>query len=102
MKLDRNTNKDGAGKYALVRLRGTLSEDAKYALALLQEEGVLDWGRRGDDDEFFVIRLKDKYAADALASYARAARKDDAEWANEVDALAARSGPNHPLCKRPD
>jgi hypothetical protein len=91
MKLDRNIPKNlGRGKYALVKMRKVvqLSEDEVYeALALLKLKGVLDYGNESDSD-FFVIRLKDKYASPALAAYAGAAWSDDTEYAQEVFDLA--------------
>jgi hypothetical protein len=85
MKLDRNVNDDGKGKYSLINNRTGETQ-------------------HGDtpEDEFFVIKLKDKYAQAALVSYANAAAQDDTEYANEVMEMATRSGPAHPLCKMPD
>lgn len=100
MKLDRNINPDGRGKYALVRLRfrQTRSQSEiqriEEALRVLSHEGVLDFGNTRDT-EFFVIRLKDKYASFALKAYSDAAFKDDHEYGQEILNLAARaaSGP---------
>jgi len=85
MKLDRNINPDGRGKYALLNLR----------------KNTIEWGDT-QQDEFFVIKLKDRYAAEALYAYALEAEDDDAEYAGEVRKLADRAGPRHPLCRRPD
>lgn len=86
MKLDRNVNPTGRGKYALINLR----------------TNKVEWGTT-EADEFFVIKLKDKYARDALEAYAWAARQDgEEEWFDEVIGLARRSGEFHPLCKKPD
>ena len=110
MKLDRNVNADGRGKYALLKLRrAVLYEPAETfrvtpvlkAIELLEREEILDWGA-GPDEEFFVIRLKDRFAAAALNAYADAASAADPEWADEVRSLAARAGPNSPFCKMPD
>lgn len=54
MKLDRNVNPDGRGKYALINLRNN----------------TVCWG---GDDQFFVIKYKDAFAAPALYAYAEAA-----------------------------
>ena len=86
MQLDRNINANGYGKYALLNLR----------------RNKIEWGEVFGPDEFFVVKLKDKYAQAALNAYADAAQSDDPEWAAEIRALADRSGPNHPLCKQPD
>lgn len=115
MKLDRNEpGKDGRGKYALLLLRkidDPTRDTSAYvnytpriaaALALLEEVGILDWGMAGTENEFFLMRLKDKYSRDGLLAYAAEARKDDPEWATEVEVLAARSGPHSPWCKLPD
>lgn len=114
MKLDRNLNDDGTGKYALLKLRnleafreegtfgGVVAEPIASALKTLDDYGIVDWGNRGAESEFMVIRLKDKYAGDALASYAAAAAVDDPEWAAEVADMAGRAGVNSPWCKRPD
>lgn len=108
MKLDRNANPSGMGKYALVNLR-------KVPKNLQTEQGILsaidpavwkpsiiDFGKAGDSDEFFVLRLKDKYAHAALTAYAQAARADDPEYAAEVEELLSRAGPNSIYCKTPD
>jgi hypothetical protein len=87
LKLDRNVNLDGKGKYALLNLR----------------TDRVEWGAVGEPDEFFVIKMKDRCAEAALRSYADEAELVGmGEWAKEVRELAARSGPNHPLCKLPD
>lgn len=113
MKLDRNENADGSGKYALLKLRrleeyreqkpfGGLVPEIASAIAVLEREGLLDSGTVGTDREFFVIRLRDKYAAVALGAYASAAQRDDPEYAAEITELASRAGLNSPFCKRPD
>jgi hypothetical protein len=53
-------------------------------------------------DEFFCIKLKDRFAQAALIAYAKEAQSFDPEYAGEVHKLAMRSGPNHPECKFPD
>src|ERR1017187_2206585 len=94
MKMDRNLTSDGQGKYALVKLRtlreirdhydGKLPDDLSAALALLEQAGVVDFGLVGTDAEFMVIRLKDKYAQEALWAYGNEADKDDHEYAAEI------------------
>jgi hypothetical protein len=124
MKLDRN-GPAGRGKYAVVKLRKmpTCSRDevlrrgpakkgdyagAKnavmaQALELLIAGGFVAQGSPGDDDEFFVIMLKDRYAGAALVAYADAAAADgEIEYAADVMALSARAGAFHPGCKKPD
>lgn len=110
MKLDRNiTTETGYdGKYALVlcrRLRELSSDertDAERALGVLERLGVIDEGAAHSASEFFVIRLKDKYAGAALQSYADEASIDDPEWAAEVEKLVGRAGRCSPYCKSPD
>ena len=99
MRLDRNIG--DAGKYALVRMRD-LTSDMRGALDALATGGVVDMASAGDQDEFFAIKLKDKYAQAALLAYADAAEADDPEYAADVRELAARAGPASPWCKRPD
>jgi hypothetical protein len=113
MKLDRNLNPNGRGKYALLKLRkltefetpGTPQhmhrESIRHAMKLLETHGILDWGNT-TDSEFMVIRLKDKYADSALAAYAISARADDPEYAYEIAEMADRAGASHPNCKKPD
>ncbi|WP_119462352.1 hypothetical protein [Rhodospirillaceae bacterium SYSU D60014] len=102
MKLDRNLNRDGKGKYALVRLRGDLTPAEQRALQTLVHGGRVDLATPSSPEEFFAIKLKDKYAQAALRAYADAAKLDDPEYAREVRELADRAGPRHPLCKAPD
>lgn len=114
MKLDRNIEgNEGRGKYAVLNLRtlalyerqDTFSEapaDLSYALKVLEEAGILEWGEVGGPHEFFLLKLKDEAAARALAAYADSYENIDPEWAAEVRELAKRSGPQHPLCKRAD
>lgn len=113
MKLDRHINIDKRGKYALVKLRrlddwlqsGAFAEvpqSIKDALKTLEDAGMLDYGTVGTESEFFVMRLKDKYAASGLYGYANAAAIDDEEYAEEVEGLARRAGPACPFCKKPD
>lgn len=114
MKLDRNLEEnEGRGKYAILKLRqlelcreqttfGGFTPRIQAAISVLEENGILDWGTVGTDSEFFLIRLKDKYALPALEAYAAAAEEDDFEWATEVRELAKRSGPYSQWCKKPD
>ncbi len=113
MKLDRNLpDNAGHGKYALLLLRkledmrrgtfGELPEDIVKALDLLSREGVIDHGEANTESEFFVIRLKDRFAQPALVAYAEAARAVDREWSDEVWELARRAGPANRWCKDPD
>lgn len=109
MKLDRNDNSDGLGKYALILLRelrryetlGTFNAEISAALETLEKAGALDWGNAGSGGEFFLIRLKDRGAEAALRAYADDAVGYDTEWAHEVYGLAGRAK-HHPSKKTPD
>lgn len=124
MKMDRNINADGRGKYALVLMRNypskiTDPEDARTvasAMTTLESYGMMDYGESGSPSEFFLIRLKDRFAGDALRAYADAAKryadtlfeKDQAaftsmyQWACEVLKMAGRAGDLSDHCKTPD
>lgn len=99
MRLDRNIK--GSGKYALVRVR-KLTPHGRDILDQMVTAKVADMGTAGDEDEFFAIKLKDKYAQAALLAYAKAAAADDPEYAADVRELAARAGPASRWCKKPD
>ena len=122
MKLDHNTNPDGRGKYALINLRklqaplqGACIEMPDGSRFYHIPEDAVEWGNTVAD-EFFVLKLKDRFAGVALRAYAAAvlAHSEDLrrhavpqageweEYAEEIDNLADRAGLNHPLCKLPD
>jgi len=89
-------------KYALVRLQKIESPADRVAVETLALGGTVEFGQPGDENEFFVIKLKDKYAPRALDAYAQAAMVDgQTEYAQEVMALARRAA-FHPKSKRPD
>lgn len=129
MKLVRNTTEDGSCKYALIRLdkireaiarKDGSPEACSTLLDILISGGqdnegnprritatvpfsVIELGKPGSDDEFFVIKLQDVNAPAALEAYAKSAwLNGDEEFARDVTELALRSGPNHPKCKKPD
>lgn len=105
MKLDRTLTAGKRGKYSVILERKAEALNLLVvadALATLKTHGVLDDSVVGDEGEFFVIRLKDKYAGDALAAYAAAALADDPEYAQEIASMAGRAGNNSPFCKKPD
>lgn len=87
MKLDRNTVFPKRGKYALVKLRSDTPVETGGGQYLTFKKESVDFGII-PHTEFFVIRLRDKYAGPALHAYAEAAKADDPEYAAEVDALA--------------
>ena len=69
MKLDRNTNPTGKGKYAIIKMReipGDPRTPEDLAEAIKVNPQCVDFGEEGTDSEFFVIRLKDLYAEHAL------------------------------------
>lgn len=115
MKLDRNINGDGKGKYALVRLRDIEPDsEALGLLRRLEELGHLDWGIVGQPDEFFVVKLRDKFAPGALRGYSDAVMDESskqpdpikaqglAQWAIQVQGMQSRAGDLSPFCKEPD
>lgn len=113
MKLDRDINADGLGKYAVINLRKLRemcssnpflhwSPEVANALQTLDDIGAIDWGKVGEKDEFFVMKLRDKYAGHALRQYAHAVSCDDPEYAHAVLELANRAGENSLFCKTPD
>jgi hypothetical protein len=107
MKLDRNQVRSGVGKYALINMRRyralppDKAAEAHDLLGKLEALGIIDTGARGADDEFFVIKLRDRSAGAALTAYANDADSYDHEWAVEVLALASRAD-HHPNKKTPD
>lgn len=95
MKLDRNTNRGGHGKYALVNMRKIVpliekeemervdfhsktaheiseSERDLAAFKRLVERGIISLGNETPGDQFFVVKYKDKFAHVALDAYAKA------------------------------
>jgi hypothetical protein len=98
MRLDRNSNPDGKGKYALIKLRNlTPFAFGRIVAGLVNRSEAIpvapDAVDLGDtpDSEFFVIRLKDKYAANALQAYAVSCSKDDPEFSRDVRQLAMKA-----------
>lgn len=101
MKLDRNITKPRRGKYALIKLREDQPvPDPNSDFHSILRTAAIDYGDTPETD-FFVIRLKDKYAFRALAAYAAAAMADDPEYAGEIGELALLAL-NNPHQKRPD
>jgi len=98
----------GRGKYALVKLREVerltdkfALHPVKHALEVLADHGVLDLGDTHDTD-FFVIRIKDEFAAPALAAYAiGAVAKGEVVYGQDVMALASEAA-THPNKHTPD
>ena len=92
MKLDRNVNTDGMGRYALIRLREITKAQLKKLVTFARKEkflAALDFGegdkqvkgaRSGKDrPDFFVVKLDDEFAADALSAYAESVNARAAE-----------------------
>jgi hypothetical protein len=108
VRLDRNINHSGKGKYALINLRKIPTNPStphELAAAILANPEAVEFGTVGTPNEFWLIKLKDQYAANALFGYAAAVASDpdgDAQYYTEVMEMAHRSGPMHPLCNRPD
>lgn len=97
MKLDRNITNPKRGKYALIKLRDAELRVMECTVGMSGHQTPtvyeirakdIDFGDT-DDTDFFVIRLKDKYAAQALIAYSEAARRDgEVEYAEEIAMLA--------------
>jgi len=103
MKLDRNITEPRRGKYALIKLRDSTPipvRELGKIVAFSVDASAVDFGDTADSD-FFVIRLKDKYAAPALAAYAMAAYLDDQEYALQVLNLSKQAA-EHSNQKQPD
>jgi hypothetical protein len=78
--LIRNMSPDGKCKYALVRL-DRLREASPVTKALgegaldqIQSMDLLEYGEKGTAEEFFVLKLKDRFTASAIEEYARRVR----------------------------
>lgn len=116
MRLDRNNG--GQGKYAIVNMRklremtthekdpfGRLGNELRTALDILERRGILEYGEEDSKEEFFVIKLKDRFAAVALNAYAAALSGEklfDIDYAADIRELAGRAGESSPWCKTPD
>ena len=75
----------------------------KYTVADNRTGQVVADDRPGEEHEFFVVMLKDKYALAALLAYAEAAYADgQRDYATDVLKLADRAGPLSKFCKEPD
>lgn len=115
MKMDRDVNTDGTGKYALIKLRNMPTGDdvlarqanaeVHAALEVLNGHGMLDWGNVHSESEFFVMRLKDKFSYRGLLGYMKAIELEsepDFEYAKAILEMVGRAGPYSPFCKLPD
>jgi hypothetical protein len=106
MQLIRNETESGVGKYIVLKVQGTGMEPRTVedvVEMIKQHPDCVQFGRVGEPDEFFVVKLKDINAPGALNGYAVLAGKNgDVELATEVAELSIRSGSNHPNCKVPD
>ena len=99
MKLDRNTNRGGRGKYALVNMRKLIpildkaekwdgikartdSDPTDEELAIenafniLVNRGIISLGNETPGDQFFVMKYKDKFTSAGLRGYAESIIKD--------------------------
>lgn len=75
MKLDRNKNANGTGKYALLNLRNIPlfnKQEINDAIEVLKSNHVLTFGNESPGEQFFVMKHKDKFTAPALVAYANA------------------------------
>jgi hypothetical protein len=91
MKLDRNINKDGTGKYALVNIRRlniSSNGDHHNAFKELLEAGIISLGNESPGDQFFVMKYKDRFTAPALRAYADAVAKEIEKRPGIAESLA--------------
>lgn len=109
MKLDRNINGTGRGKYGLILNRKlalaadtAAGADVNEAICILEAAGIIEWGEEGTASEFFVVKLRDQYAGSTLSVYGTMATHDDPEYGHDVLRLADRAGSRSPFCKKPD
>lgn len=82
MKLDRNTNPNGTGKYALLKMRqlvtlghsGALPKEVLTAIETLEKHDLIHYGNEQPNgvEQFFVVKYKDQFAGNALRAYAGA------------------------------
>lgn len=109
MKLDRNIG--GTGKYAVLKMRkvtelldtpGENQEVLARVLKTLETLGVIEYGEPHSREEFFVLKLKDRYSREALLTYSYYAHFTEPEYAEDVKALADRAGYRNRYCKDPD
>lgn len=95
MKLIRNTTADGRCKYALVRLDklrampqdSLIAASAAQSLDNLAALGFLEYGEKGSEEECFVIKLKDRFSAPALACYANTVSDDADDLVSDMGGL---------------
>lgn len=92
-------NEQGQGKFAIINLQkhNNIEEIKKSGYVL-----GIEFSEIGTENEFFVLRLKDRYARGALLAYASQAETDDPEYAADIRTLADRAGVASKFCKDPD
>lgn len=87
-------------------MRNTTSDGmCKYSLIEHQKDDHVEHGLPCTENEFFVIKLKDKHAYAALVGYLESltsADEYDEEYARDLQELAQRAGPLSQWCKEPD
>lgn len=108
MRLMRNITPDRLCKYAAIRndkiakLNTSDRAGALQAMETLALLGVLENPRSGDEEEFFLMKLKDRRAFRPLIAYALVSDEEgDAEMAEDMREMAQRSA-NSPWRKQPD
>ncbi len=110
MRLDRNDDYGGLGKYSLINnrmlraMQGVVDkccwQQISDVLDNLRKAGVLQEGTT-DDEAFFVMKVKDIYAGPALMAYAAAAQVGrEYEYARDVAHLAVTAF-FHPKSQKP-
>lgn len=80
----------------------TIDQTGKYSLIEHDKSGYIENGLPHTENEFFVLKLKDRHALPALLAYVNSCIETDPELADDVFELAKRSGENSKWCKLPD
>ena len=104
MRLVRDDTIYGTGKYAVINLQKL---PVGSQITIIGPDGkdlsnLINFGKVGSGDEFFVVMLKDICAEAALLAYADYAKQYDAEYADSVTCMSMRSGQHSLFCKVPD
>jgi hypothetical protein len=84
-------------------MRNQRNGKGKYRVWSNRKESWVERDGPGEENEHFVIMLKDRHARAALLAYAKdAADFGEHEYSRDVQELANRAGQMHPNCKAPD
>ena len=89
MKLDRNKNWNGRGKYALINLRALSAQcpEKEKLLDELQKAGVLTYGNESPEAQFFVMKWGDKFTPGGLEGYLSAVNAEIGQRRTNIASL---------------